>query len=179
MTTDLIARARRLKLMAFDVDGVLTDGRIYYTDEGTEFKAFNTLDGHGMKMLAGAGVQLAIITGRRSRCVEVRARNLGIDLLYQGVHDKLATLGELAAQLGVGLDEAGYIGDDVVDLPVMQACGFSAAPANAHPLVRSRSRWLATQRGGEGAVREMCDFLLEARGDLERALAPWLGQAAG
>ena len=179
MPTDLSARARRLKLMAFDVDGVLTDGRIYYTDEGTEFKAFNTLDGHGMKMLAGAGVQLTIITGRRSRCVEVRAANLGIELLYQGVHDKLATMQELVARLGITLDEAGYIGDDVVDLPVMQACGFSAAPANAHALVRSRSRWLATQRGGEGAVREMCDFLLAARGDLDRALAPWLDLGAG
>ena len=179
MPTDLSARARRLKLMAFDVDGVLTDGRIYYTDEGTEFKAFNTLDGHGMKMLAGAGVQLTIITGRRSRCVEVRAANLGIELLYQGVHDKLATMQELVARLGITLDDAGYIGDDVVDLPVMQACGFSAAPANAHALVRSRSRWLATQRGGEGAVREMCDFLLAARGDLDRALAPWLDLGAG
>lgn len=179
MPTDLVARARRLKLMAFDVDGVLTDGRIYYTDEGTEFKAFNTLDGHGMKMLAGAGVQLAIITGRRSRCVEVRASNLGIELLYQGVHDKLTAMQELVARLGITLDQAGYIGDDVVDLPVMQACGFSAAPANAHALVRSRSRWLATQRGGEGAVREMCDFLLEARGELDRALAPWLDLGAG
>ena len=175
--SDLTAAARRLKLMAFDVDGVLTDGRIYYTDEGIEFKGFNTLDGQGMKMLAGAGVQLAIITGRRSRCVEIRAGNLGIDLLFQGVHDKLATMRDLVARLGIGLDEAGYMGDDVVDLPVMQACGFSAAPANAHAVVRSRSRWLATLKGGEGAVREMCDAVLDARGQLDAALAPWLGEA--
>lgn len=174
MDADLIARARRLKLMAFDVDGVMTDGRIYYTDEGSELKAFNTLDGHGMKMLAAAGVQLAIITGRTSRCVQARAANLGITLLQQGVHDKLSAMRDLVATLGLSLDEAGYIGDDVVDLPVMQACGFSAAPANAHPAVRTRARWLATLRGGEGAVREMCDALLVARGQYDDAMAPYL-----
>lgn len=174
MDADLIARARRLKLMAFDVDGVMTDGRIYYTDEGSELKAFNTLDGHGMKMLASAGVQLAIITGRTSRCVQARAANLGITLLQQGVHDKLSAMRELVATLGLSLDEAGYIGDDVVDLPVMLACGFSAAPGNAHPAVRTRARWVATLKGGEGAVREMCDALLVARGQYDDAMAPYL-----
>ena len=104
----------------------------YYTDEGVEIKAFNTLDGHGLKMLQKFGVAVAIITGRKARCVELRMQNLGIDLLFQGVENKWETMQSLLAQLGINADEAGYMGDDVVDLPVMTACGFSAAPADAH-----------------------------------------------
>ncbi|HEY5762215.1 MAG TPA: HAD family hydrolase [Rhodocyclaceae bacterium] len=171
---DAIARARSLRLMAFDVDGVLTDGRLYYNDRGEETKAFSTLDGHGMKMLAACGVTLAIITGRRSPTVEHRARNLGIDRLYQGIADKRATLQALLAELGVAPEHAGYIGDDVVDLPVMRHCGFAAAPANAHAFVRQHAHWIAGARGGEGAVRELCDFILGAQGKLDAALQTYL-----
>ena len=167
-------QARRLRLMAFDVDGVLTDGALYYTDEGVEIKAFNTLDGHGLKMLQKFGVTVAIITGRKARCVELRMQNLGIDLLFQGVENKWETMQSLLAQLGINADEAGYMGDDVVDLPVMTACGFSAAPADAHDLVKRYARMFANKAGGHGAVREVCEFILDAQGKLEDALAPYL-----
>ena len=166
--------ATTLKLMAFDVDGVMTDGRLYFTDDGSEVKAFHTLDGQGLKMLSGAGVQLAIITGRRSNCVAHRAHNLGIDLLFQGVRDKHAVLADLLVQLGLTFDQAGYMGDDVVDLPVMRACGFSAAPANAHPQVKQYATLVTQLKGGEGAVREVCDHLLAAQGRLDAALSPYL-----
>ena len=167
-------QARRLRLMAFDVDGVLTDGALYYTDEGVEIKAFNTLDGHGLKMLQKFGVAVAIITGRKARCVELRMQNLGIDLLFQGVEDKKETMQSLLAQLGINADEAGYMGDDVVDLPVMTACGFSAAPADAHSLTKHHARMIANKAGGRGAVREVCEFILDAQGKLEDALSPYL-----
>lgn len=161
--------------MAFDVDGVLTDGRLYYNDRGEETKAFNSLDGHGLKILAAHGVTLAIITGRRSPTVEHRAHNLGIERLYQGVEDKRGAMLTLLGELGLAADAAGYMGDDVVDLPVMRLCGLAAAPANAHPLVRQYAHWLAAARGGEGAVRELCDFVLAARGALDAAHAAYLG----
>lgn len=168
-------RARRLKLMAFDVDGVLTDGALFYTDQGVEIKAFNTLDGHGLKMLGQAGITVAIITGRRARCVELRAENLGIDHLYQGVENKLAQMHSLLAELGLTPEQAGYMGDDLPDLPLMLACGFSAAPNDGHPLVRARA-WLTCERGGgRGAVREVCEFILETQDRLAAALAPYLG----
>ena len=169
--------ARRLKLMAFDVDGVLTDGALYYTDEGVEIKAFSTLDGVGIKMLQGAGISVAIITGRRSRCVELRMQNLGIDIVHQGISDKRATLLGLLAELGLGADEAGYMGDDIVDLQVMDACGFSAAPADCNDRMRPYAQFVASKNGGRGAVREVCEFILAAQGKLDDALAPYLPAA--
>ena len=168
--------ARKVRLMAFDVDGVMTDGAIYYTDEGTELKAFNALDGAGLKMLEKAGITVAIITGRKAPCVELRARNLGIPRLYQGVHDKAACVNALLAELGLSADEAGYMGDDVMDLAVMGLCGFSAAPANAHDSVLQRAALVTRKHGGHGAVREVCDFILSAQGKLEEVIAPWLPQ---
>ncbi|MBP6709022.1 MAG: phenylphosphate carboxylase subunit delta [Candidatus Accumulibacter sp.] len=168
------ARAARLKLMAFDVDGVLTDGSLFYTDEGVEIKAFNTLDGQGLKMLQQAGVTVAIITGRRALCVALRAENLGIEHLFQAVDNKLEVMAALLAELGLTADEAGYMGDDLPDLPVMRACGFSATPSDGHALVRCHAA-LATERGGgRGAVREACEFILDAQGKLAAALAPYL-----
>ncbi|MBL8391610.1 MAG: phenylphosphate carboxylase subunit delta [Candidatus Accumulibacter sp.] len=160
--------------MAFDVDGVLSDGSLFYSDEGVELKAFNTLDGFGLKLLAEAGITVAIITGRRARCVELRAQNLGIAHLHQAVDDKLAQMQRLLAELGLDADEAGYMGDDLPDLRLMRACGFSATPQDGHPLVR-RHAWLITGRsGGRGAVREACEFILEAQGRLEELIAPYL-----
>lgn len=174
LANDSKARARRLKLMAFDVDGVLTDGALYYTDEGIEIKAFNTLDGHGLKMLQDSGVAVAIITGRKARCVELRMQNLGIDLLYQGCNDKWETMRALLAKLEVSADEAGYMGDDIVDLPVMTSCGFSATPADGHALVKRHARLAVSKAGGHGAVREVCEFILDAKGELEAAFARYL-----
>lgn len=175
-TANATLRARRLRLMAFDVDGVMTDGSIYYTDSGSELKAFNALDGAGLKMLEKAGITVAIITGRRAACVEVRARNLGIDRLYQGVHDKVECLRGLLAELKLDADAAGFMGDDVMDLAAMALCGFSAAPLNAHDAVLHRAALVTKKEGGRGAVREVCDFILAAQGRLDDAIAPWLPQ---
>lgn len=169
-----IDRARRLRLMAFDVDGVLTDGSLFYTDDGTELKAFNTLDGLGLKMLQQAGITVAVITGRRARCVERRAQNLAIPYLFQGVDDKLAVMHSLLAEVGLDLAAAGYMGDDLVDLPVMTACGFSATPSDGHALVRQHAALTTTRGGGRGAVREACEFILAAQDRLAAAYAPFL-----
>lgn len=179
MTTrnDATLRARRLRLMAFDIDGVMTDGTIFYTDEGIELKGFSTLDGFGIKRLQEAGIAVAIITGRKSRCVEHRARNLAIEHVFQGVEDKAGALHALLAELGIDAGQAGYMGDDVVDLKVMAACGFSAAPADAHPLAQRHAALVTAREGGRGAVREVCDFILDAQGLLDAALAPWLPAA--
>lgn len=167
-------RASRIKLMAFDVDGVLSDGSLFYTDEGVEIKAFNSLDGLGLNLLKRAGITLAIITGRTTRNVEARMRHLGIELLYQGSHDKLATMHELLTKLGLGIEEAGFMGDDIIDLKVMGACGFSAAPADGHLLAKRYARLITSEDGGRGAVREVCEFILDAQGKLDAALAPYL-----
>lgn len=166
--------AAGIKLMAFDVDGILTDGSLYYSAQGDELKAFNTLDGHGLKMLASAGVILAIITGRRSRAVELRAENLGIAALLQGIEDKHAAMATLLDQHAMGFEAAGYMGDDVVDLPLLRACGFSAAVPGAHALVRQHVDYLTRADAGKGAVREVCDLILAAQGKLDAALAPCL-----
>ncbi|MDR0577799.1 MAG: HAD family hydrolase [Candidatus Accumulibacter sp.] len=168
------ARAARLKLMIFDVDGTLTDGSLYFTDAGGEIKVFNAHDGHGMRMLQAAGVELAIITGRNAPCVDWRMKNLGIGHVYQGIGDKLATFHELLARVGVDAGEAGFMGDDLIDLRVMAACGFSAAPADCYAPTQKYADYLASRPGGRGAAREVCEFILAAQGKLDAALAGYL-----
>ncbi|MDP2810639.1 MAG: HAD hydrolase family protein [Rhodocyclaceae bacterium] len=167
-------QAARLVLMGFDVDGVLTDGTLYFSSQGDEMKAFSSLDGHGLKMLQRAGVEVAIISGRSSRALELRARNLGIEELHMGVVDKRALLTELAAQRGLDLSQTGYMGDDVVDLPILRACGFSATVVDGHPEVLSRVDYVASKGGGRGAVREVCDLILRAQGKWDAAMAEYL-----
>lgn len=169
-----LERAKLLQLMAFDVDGVLTDGRLYFTANGDEMKAFSSLDGHGLKLLQMAGVRLAIITGRRSRAVELRAENLAIDILRQGVEDKRGTLAAILGELGLGFEQAGYMGDDVVDLPVLRACGFSATVIDGHALVKRHVDYVASKPGGRGAVREVCELILRARGCFDDVMARYL-----
>src|SRR5258705_1394403 len=125
--SDAILRAKNIQLAVFDVDGVLTDGRLYMNDAGEEIKAFHTLDGHGLKMLKATGVELAIISGRTSKCVEIRAKNLGIAYLYQGVEDKLSFFMDLTTSLGVSLQSTAFMGDDVVDLPCIIRAGLAIA----------------------------------------------------
>jgi 3-deoxy-D-manno-octulosonate 8-phosphate phosphatase (KDO 8-P phosphatase) len=168
-------RAARIKLMIFDVDGVLTDGGLYFTADGDTMKSFNSLDGHGVKMLQKIGVQTAIITGRKSGIVAARAGELGITHLYQGVEDKTVALAELLNATGIGADQCGYMGDDWPYLAVMRRCGFAAAPANAHPEVIRRVHWVAQARGGHGAVREVCDAILRAQRQYDALLAAALG----
>jgi 3-deoxy-D-manno-octulosonate 8-phosphate phosphatase (KDO 8-P phosphatase) len=171
---DLYDRARRIRLVIFDVDGVLTDGSLFITDAGEEFKAFHSHDGHGMKMLKATGVQLAIITGRTSRTVELRAKNLGVAILYQGVEDKLAVFEEILSSFGFEHDACAYMGDDVVDLPVMRRCGLAVAVPEAPPLVKSHAQYVTRQPGGRGAVREVCEIIMHAQGTFDAQMAPYL-----
>jgi len=175
MSGQLLAqRIQAIRLIAFDVDGILTDGGLYLTDSGEEFKRFNSLDGHGLKMLKASGVELAIITGRTSRCVELRAKNLGITRLYQGVEDKWGTMQKLLAELNLAPEAAAYMGDDVVDLPVMRRMGFSITVPNSPQVVRDHAHYLTRREGGHGAVREACELIMSAQGTLDKQLAPYL-----
>jgi|SRR5882672_523764 len=166
-------RARNIRVAAFDVDGVLTDGSLYYADSGEEMKRFNVHDGHGMRMLKDSGVTLAIITSRSSRCVEARARNLGIELLFQGVADKLTAFGELLRRCGVDAAACAYVGDDLVDLPVMKRCGLAATVPGAPAPVLRQAHFVTQARGGEGAVREFCELVLYAQGSLAARIAEY------
>ena len=170
----ILDKAKRVRLAAFDVDGVLTDGALYYTDAGEEFKAFNVQDGHGIKMLQESGVVIAIITSRSSKLVANRARNLGIDHVYQGVENKLDAMNALLTKLGLTLVEASYMGDDVIDLPVLRRCGFAASVPEAPALVRQHAHYITRARGGHGAVREYCEIVMHAQGTLDAALARYL-----
>lgn len=162
--------AAQVRLMGFDVDGVLTDGSLYFTARGDEIKAFCSLDGHGLKMLKAGGIEVVIISGRSSRALELRAANLGITELHMGVDDKRSCMHALLAQRGLGAHQAGYMGDDVIDLPVLRACGFSAAPADAHDFVKRHVSHVTVRGGGRGAAREVCDHLLHAQGRLQAML---------
>ncbi len=158
------ADARNLKLMAFDVDGVLTDGRLYYGPDGEALKVFNTLDGHGLKKLAASGVTLALITGRDTPMVARRAAELGVQHVIQGREDKGVALADLAASLNLTARETGYAGDDEPDVPALQWAQIAFAPASGHQSARAAADHVTRARGGEGAVREICDALLEHRG---------------
>jgi 3-deoxy-D-manno-octulosonate 8-phosphate phosphatase (KDO 8-P phosphatase) len=164
---EVLARAASVKLVVFDVDGVLTDGRLLLGDNGVEYKAFHSRDGHGMKMLARTGVELAIITGRRSQLVAERMASLGITHVHQGHESKLPVFEKLIADLGLSESEAAYVGDDVVDLGIMGRVGLAVAVANAHPLVLEQAHWHTESEGGRGAAREVCDLIMHAQGTLE------------
>ena len=168
-------RAGCVRLAIFDVDGVLTDGALYYTDAGEELKAFNVRDGHGLKMLQATGIRLAILTSRRSNCVELRARNLGIDLLRQGVADKRTAFEDMLHGLGLAADAACYMGDDVIDLPVLRRCGLAVTVPEAPALVRRHAHYVTVAAGGRGAVREACELIMRAQGTLDAQLAQYLG----
>jgi 3-deoxy-D-manno-octulosonate 8-phosphate phosphatase (KDO 8-P phosphatase) len=167
-------KANAVRLMIFDVDGVMTDGSLFYSDSGEELKAFNSLDGHGLKMLHTSGVKLAIITGRTSKLVEKRAKDLGVDYLYQGAHDKGASFEELLKVAGLSADDCGYMGDDVIDLPVMRRVAFAVAVPDSPQLVRKHAHYISGSQGGRGAVREVCEYLMQAQGTFDAAMAPYL-----
>ncbi|MGH8352872.1 MAG: KdsC family phosphatase [Pseudomonas sp.] len=174
MSSELLQRAQGVKLAIFDVDGVLTDGRLYFLTDGSEFKTFNTLDGHGIKLLIASGVRTAIISGRTTPVVERRAQNLGIQHLYQGREDKLAVLDELLGELGLSYAQVAYLGDDLPDLPVMRRVGLGMAVASADAFVRQHAHGVTEARGGEGAAREFCELIMRAQGSLEAAQAAYL-----
>lgn len=161
------ARARKIRLAVFDVDGVLTDGSLYYGPDGETLKVFNVRDGHGIKSLQRAGIDVAIITGRNSRMTAARARDLGIEMLVQGREDKGVALDELLREHGATPEEVAYMGDDVVDVPALERVGLALTVQDAHPDVIRVAHWRASRAGGKGAVREACDMLLSARTGLQ------------
>ncbi|MEZ5568215.1 MAG: HAD-IIIA family hydrolase [Halioglobus sp.] len=161
---DLRSRAAALRMLVLDVDGVLTDGRLYYSDQGDEFKAFHIKDGLGLKLLQQAGVRVAIITGRQSNMVTRRARELGIEDVVQGREDKCAALLELCDRSGIPIDTCAYMGDDLPDLGAVSAAGLGMTVADACAEVRAAADWQSSFTGGAGAVREACEYILNARG---------------
>ena len=171
---DILERASRIRLAIFDVDGVLTDGSLYIRDDGQESKAFNSRDGHGMVLLRQTGVTLAIITGRSSEVVRIRMASLGINHVYQGIQDKLAAYEELKQTLGLTDEAIAYVGDDVMDLPVLRRAGLAVAVADAHPLVQRHAHWRTASPGGRGAARDFCELIMEAQGTLDTMMAPYL-----
>lgn len=160
----LIEKIKRIKLLILDVDGVLTDGSINYTDDGREFKSFDVKDGHGIKLLMRSGVEVALITARESNAVAVRASDLGIKDVYQGRKEKLRAYEEILSNKGLSADETAYVGDDIIDLPVIRRAGFSAAVADAVGEVIEAVDYVTTRPGGRAAVRELTDLILKAQG---------------
>ena len=171
---DALKRAAGVKLVAFDVDGVLTDGGLYIGDNGVEYKAFYSRDGHGMRMLLDSGVQIGVITGRQSQLVTDRMVSLGVEHVYQGCREKGHGFESLLRDTGLKGEEVAFVGDDVMDLPAMIRAGLAIAVADAHPLVVERAHWKTRSLGGRGAVREVCELVMRAKGSLDRLLAAYL-----
>lgn len=174
LSLDATARAAQIRLMIFDVDGVLTDGSLHFGADGELIKTFNVLDGQGIRLLQNSGIATAIISARQSALVQRRASDLGITHVYQGVHDKRTAFEQLLAQTGLLPSQCGFIGDDVIDLPILLQAGFAASVPNGHAEVRQRVHYVTTATGGNGAVRELCDLILQAQGSYLAALAPYL-----
>ncbi len=171
MDSDAEARAANVRLLILDVDGVLTDGRLYFGPQGEALKVFDVRDGHGIKLLRAAGIEVAILSSRRSEIVGVRARELGIERVLQGEADKLAGFKRLLADMRLSAAQCAYIGDDWPDLPVLSQVGLAATVADAVPEVRRAAHWIAPAGGGCGAVRQVAEFLLRAQGRFDAALA--------
>ncbi|HEK0789293.1 TPA: 3-deoxy-manno-octulosonate-8-phosphatase KdsC [Proteus mirabilis] len=169
VSEQIIKKAEKIQLLICDVDGVMSDGLIYMGNNGEELKAFNVRDGYGIRCLLTSGIEVAIITGRQSKLLEDRAKTLGITYLYQGQHNKLLAYQQLLDTLNLKPEQTAYIGDDLIDLPVMEKVGLSVAVADAHPLLTPRANYVTRISGGRGAVRELCDLILLAQGQLEEA----------
>ena len=171
---DILAKAAQIKLVVFDVDGVLTDGSLFVGDDGQEYKAFHSRDGLGMKMLRKSGVEIGIITARTSEVVKHRMENLDIQHVYQGRLEKLPALQELVAKLQLSFEQTAYVGDDVVDLPVMRQVGLAIAVQDAHPLAKQHAHWQTPHGGGRGAARDVCELIMEAQNTLDAQLQTFL-----
>ena len=165
--------ASSVQLLVLDVDGVMTDGSLYFSSNGDETKAFNTMDGLGLKLLQSSGVKVAIITGRQSDIVAQRAASLGIDIIYQGSDDKLNVLDEILSDLGLNYSDVAYAGDDLPDLACIKNSQFGISVPNAHTLVKEAADAVTSREGGRGAVREICDWILSAQGNYDEAVSPY------
>jgi len=174
---DAAEKAKNIRLFLVDVDGVLTDGGIVYDVEGREIKRFHVRDGHGIKMLQRAGVEVGIITGRTSEVVAVRAKELGISIVLQGAADKVAAWKEIISGKGISPLETAYVGDDIVDVPLMRRVGFAASVADAEDYVREAADFVSARSGGQGAVREIIEFVMRSSGAWEKVASRYF--AAG
>jgi len=172
---DILDKAAKIKLLVFDVDGVLTDGRLIVGDDGQEYKSFFSKDGLGIKMLLKTGVEVAVITARTSNVVIHRMKNLGIDRIYQGQLKKLPAFENILKELNLTAEEAAYVGDDVIDLPVMLRAGLAITVQDAHPLAKQHAHWQTPQAGGRGAARDVCELIMQAQGTLEAQFEQYLG----
>jgi 3-deoxy-D-manno-octulosonate 8-phosphate phosphatase (KDO 8-P phosphatase) len=173
LNNEVMLRAKKIKVVIFDVDGVLTDGGLTIGDDGQEYKTFNTQDGLGMKLLKQSGVQMAIITGRSSKVVTQRAESTGVMHFYQGVDNKLEAFNDLISKLNIKPEEAAFMGDDVVDMPPMLRCGLAISVPAAPESVKQRSHYVTIKQAGHGAVREVCELIMQAQGTLDAQLAPF------
>jgi 3-deoxy-D-manno-octulosonate 8-phosphate phosphatase (KDO 8-P phosphatase) len=171
---DIRAKAAATRLVIFDVDGVLTDGSLFLGDDGQEYKAFHSKDGHGMVMLQQTGVAIAIITGRTSEVVRIRMESLGIAHVFQGRRDKLPAYEELKRATGLDDNQIAYVGDDVVDLPVMTRVGLAITVQDGHPLTKQHAHWITPSGGGRGAAREVCELIMDAQESLQPTLQHYL-----
>ncbi|VAW65424.1 3-deoxy-D-manno-octulosonate 8-phosphate phosphatase [hydrothermal vent metagenome] len=171
---DILDKAARIKLVIFDIDGVLTTGALFMGDDGQEYKAFNSKDGHGLRMLQDGGVEVAIITGRQSEVVAHRAKDLGISRIYQGKREKLPAYEELLEETGLSHEDIAYVGDDVVDLPVMNKVGLAICVQDGHDFVKKHAHWVTELGGGCGAGREVCELILQAQGKLQHMLESYI-----
>ena len=171
---DIITMAKRLELVVFDVDGVMTDGGLIFGENGNEYKVFNVKDGHGLVMLRNTGFRVAVITARTSSIVSERMSALGIEYVYQGQYDKGQTMKSLVEDFQLSKEKIAYVGDDLVDIAGMQYAGLAIAVADAHPMVIKQADWTTTARGGQGAVREVCDLIMQAKGTLEKQVNRYL-----
>jgi 3-deoxy-D-manno-octulosonate 8-phosphate phosphatase (KDO 8-P phosphatase) len=169
-------KAKKLKLLILDVDGVLTDGRLFFDNDGNEYKSFHAQDGHGIKMLRQSGVEVAVISGRKSATVAVRMKNLGIEHVYQGQESKVAAFNEIIEKLAITPEQVAYVGDDVIDLPVMVRVGLPIAVNDANFAVKQHAAWCTNLPGGLGAVREVCDFIMQAQGHFDAMLNGYLAR---
>ncbi len=169
MHKNITSLAKKIKLIILDVDGVMTDGSLYFDNQGQEFKAFNSKDGHGIRLLLENDIEVSIITGRKSELVVHRAKNLKLspDLVYQGYRDKLPAFADLLKKTGYEKEQIAYVGDDVIDLPIMSQVGFSIAVGDANWFVKKHCDWVCELNGGKGAVREVCELILSAQGKLD------------
>lgn len=170
----VLARAAQVRIVIFDVDGVLTDGSLFLGDDGQEYKAFHSKDGHGMAMLQKTGVKIGIITGRTSEVVRLRMQSLGVEEVYQGQRDKRPAYQALKQRLGLNDHQVAYVGDDVVDLPILCQSGLAIAVQDSHPLVLQHAHWVTPHPGGRGAARDVCELIMRAQGTLEAELASYL-----
>lgn len=174
LSDEQIEKIKRLKLLILDVDGVLTDGRLFFDDQGREYKCFHARDGHGIKLLRQSGVEVAVISGRKSNSVALRMQSLGVELVYQGHENKRQAFVEILQHLQLTADQVAHVGDDVLDLPIMVQAGFAIAVQDANFAVKRHADWCTETPGGLGAVREVCDFIMQVQGNFDAMLQGYL-----